>query len=135
MTVVARFQQSLHELFGVLSTSRLQFIRCLSPNGNFDHADFDNDKIDRQLEACGIVESIQVSAAGHANKIVYASFLKRYQLCLLPASFKRSNTGLSDIATAKDIVAAHVRRHIGSVRYGISRIFLKQGHFQGVCTR
>ena len=92
-------------------------------------------QIDRQLEACGIVESIQVSAAGHANKITYASFAERYQKLLLPSfrkGIRKSSDEVSPRAAVKEIVVKYIaQEQRASVKYGRSRVFLKDGHIKG----
>uniref|UniRef100_A0A8D2LVD0 Unconventional myosin-XIX n=1 Tax=Varanus komodoensis TaxID=61221 RepID=A0A8D2LVD0_VARKO len=64
VTVVSKFKGSLEQLMGLLHSTTPHYIRCLKPNARCEAAVFRKDEVLRQLEACGIVEAVNISAAG-----------------------------------------------------------------------
>jgi myosin-5 len=128
-TVVVRFQRSLKELFSVLEAAQCHYIRCLNPNGSTGVAStgtFEHVKVAKQLEACGVLESIRISAAGHPSKPTYVAFLARYAHALPVRSKVHPYT---ERASAQAIVAEHcTQERLNLPRFGSSRIFLKEVH-------
>ncbi|XP_039612760.1 unconventional myosin-XIX [Polypterus senegalus] len=78
LTVVSRFKSSLENLMNVLHSTTPQYIRCIKPNAECQPVKFKKDEVITQLEACGIVETISISAAGFPIRIPYLSFIERY---------------------------------------------------------
>ncbi|XP_044285897.1 unconventional myosin-XIX isoform X2 [Varanus komodoensis] len=80
VTVVSKFKGSLEQLMGLLHSTTPHYIRCLKPNARCEAAVFRKDEVLRQLEACGIVEAVNISAAGFPVRLSFRSFLERYAL-------------------------------------------------------
>uniref|UniRef100_A0A8D2LXR6 Unconventional myosin-XIX n=1 Tax=Varanus komodoensis TaxID=61221 RepID=A0A8D2LXR6_VARKO len=81
VTVVSKFKGSLEQLMGLLHSTTPHYIRCLKPNARCEAAVFRKDEVLRQLEACGIVEAVNISAAGFpVSRLSFRSFLERYAL-------------------------------------------------------
>ncbi|KAM3934833.1 unconventional myosin-XIX [Leptodactylus fuscus] len=80
VTVVSKFKSSLENLMTILHETTPYYIRCIKPNMDCKAMVFRNEEVLSQLEACGIVETIHISAAGFPIRISFQSFVKRYEL-------------------------------------------------------
>uniref|UniRef100_UPI00398E3BF7 unconventional myosin-XIX isoform X2 n=1 Tax=Pristiophorus japonicus TaxID=55135 RepID=UPI00398E3BF7 len=80
VTVVSKFKGSLESLMRILNSTSPHYIRCIKPNMNCKPLLFRSEEILSQLEACGIVETINISAAGFPIRVPYQHFLERYGL-------------------------------------------------------
>ncbi|XP_075051697.1 unconventional myosin-XIX isoform X2 [Mixophyes fleayi] len=79
-TLVSKFKGSLESLMHILNNTTPHYIRCIKPNMDCQAMVFRKDEVLSQLEACGIVETINISAAGFPMRISFESFVKRYGL-------------------------------------------------------
>ncbi|TRY57232.1 hypothetical protein DNTS_003304 [Danionella cerebrum] len=80
LTVVSKFKNSLESLMKILYSTTPHYTRCIKPNPDCRPLTFRQEEVIAQLEACGIVETINISAAGFPVRIPYGSFLQRYGL-------------------------------------------------------
>ncbi|KAM4047997.1 unconventional myosin-XIX isoform 2-T2 [Anomaloglossus baeobatrachus] len=87
VTVVSKFKGSLENLMNILHETTPHYIRCIKPNMDCKAMVFRNEEVLSQLEACGIVETIHISAAGFPIRISFQSFVKRYEVI---TSYKHS---------------------------------------------
>uniref|UniRef100_A0A671YHB8 Myosin XIX n=1 Tax=Sparus aurata TaxID=8175 RepID=A0A671YHB8_SPAAU len=63
VTVVSKFKNSLESLMKILHTTTPHYTRCIKPNPDCKPMTFEKEEVIMQLEACGIVETIHISAA------------------------------------------------------------------------
>ncbi|CAN0044331.1 unnamed protein product [Lampetra planeri] len=82
MTVVSKFKASLDSLMRLLQSSTPHYVRCIKPNAACRPHTFIPEEVLPQLEACGIVETINISAAGFPVRVPYQSFVDRYGVLL-----------------------------------------------------
>ncbi|XP_059853213.1 unconventional myosin-XIX isoform X1 [Delphinus delphis] len=80
LTVVSKFKASLEQLLQVLHSTTPHYIRCIKPNSQGQAQVFHQEEVLSQLEACGLVETIHISAAGFPIRVSHRNFLKRYEL-------------------------------------------------------
>ncbi|XP_063258932.1 unconventional myosin-XIX isoform X2 [Prinia subflava] len=80
VTVVSKFKSSLEHLMEILSRTTPHYIRCIKPNADCKAMTFRREEVLSQLQACGIVEAITISAAGFPVRIPFQSFTERYEL-------------------------------------------------------
>ncbi|NWX28854.1 MYO19 protein, partial [Notiomystis cincta] len=80
VTVVSKFKSSLEHLMEILSRTTPHYIRCIKPNTDCKAMTFRREEVLSQLQACGIVEAITISAAGFPVRIPFQSFTKRYKI-------------------------------------------------------
>ncbi|XP_005056677.1 PREDICTED: unconventional myosin-XIX [Ficedula albicollis] len=80
VTVVSKFKSSLEHLMEILSRTTPHYIRCIKPNADCQAMTFRREEVLSQLQACGIVEAITISAAGFPVRIPFQSFTERYEL-------------------------------------------------------
>ncbi|XP_032432715.1 unconventional myosin-XIX isoform X1 [Xiphophorus hellerii] len=78
VTVISKFKNSLENLMKLLLTTAPHYTRCIKPNSDCRPLTFKNREVILQLEACGIVETIHISAAGFPIRIPLKSFVQRY---------------------------------------------------------
>ncbi|KAM9728570.1 unconventional myosin-XIX isoform 1-T1 [Menidia menidia] len=80
VTVVSKFKNSLESLMRILHNTTPHYTRCIKPNPESKPLTFKKEEVIAQLEACGIVETIHISAAGFPIRVPLRSFLQRYGL-------------------------------------------------------
>lgn len=82
VTVVSKFKNSLENLMRILHSTTPHYTRCIKPNQDCKPLTFKKEEVIMQLEACGIVETIHISAAGFPVRIPFESFILRYGVLL-----------------------------------------------------
>ncbi|NWV40478.1 MYO19 protein, partial [Grantiella picta] len=80
VTVVSKFKSSLEHLMEILNRTTPHYIRCIKPNADCKAMTFRKEEVLSQLQACGIVEAISISAAGFPVRIPFQSFTERYEI-------------------------------------------------------
>uniref|UniRef100_A0A663MAL2 Unconventional myosin-XIX n=1 Tax=Athene cunicularia TaxID=194338 RepID=A0A663MAL2_ATHCN len=70
VTVVSKFKGSLEHLMQILNSTTPHYIRCIKPNADCKAMTFKREEVLSQLQACGIVEAITISAAGFPIRVV-----------------------------------------------------------------
>ncbi|XP_004870451.1 unconventional myosin-XIX [Heterocephalus glaber] len=80
LTVVSKFKASLEQLLLVLHSTTPHYIRCIKPNSQGQPQTFLQEEVLSQLEACGLVETIHISAAGFPIRVSHQNFVERYSL-------------------------------------------------------
>lgn len=80
LTVVSKFKASLEQLLQVLHSTTPHYIRCIKPNSQGQAQTFLQEEVLTQLEACGLVETIHISAAGFPIRVSHQNFVERYAL-------------------------------------------------------
>ncbi|XP_060059882.1 unconventional myosin-XIX isoform X4 [Erinaceus europaeus] len=108
LTVVSKFKASLEQLLQVLHSTTPHYIRCIKPNSQGQAQTFIQEEVLSQLEACGLVETIHISAAGFPTRVSHQNFVERYALLrrllprvpLGPHSPSEERSGSSPLAEA-----------------------------------
>ncbi|XP_004608920.2 unconventional myosin-XIX isoform X1 [Sorex araneus] len=80
LTVVSKFKASLEQLLQVLQSTTPHYIRCIKPNSQGRAETFLREEVLGQLKACGLVETIHISAAGFPIRVSHRNFVERYKL-------------------------------------------------------
>ncbi|XP_040446386.1 unconventional myosin-Vb-like [Falco naumanni] len=78
-SISSQFRASLNQLMETLSSTIPHYIRCIKPNDAKQPFVFDSRRAVEQLRACGILETIQISASGYPSRCTYQEFLERYR--------------------------------------------------------
>ncbi|KAK0409310.1 hypothetical protein QR680_004468 [Steinernema hermaphroditum] len=79
-TVSCQFRDSLKELIVVLTSTRPHYVRCIKPNDEKERYFFEPKRAIQQLRACGVLETVRISAAGYPSRWSYEDFGKRYRI-------------------------------------------------------
>ncbi|XP_043986101.1 unconventional myosin-Va isoform X2 [Gambusia affinis] len=82
LTVGFQFRQSLQMLMDTLNSTTPHYVRCIKPNDLKAAFMFDPQRTVQQLRACGVLETIRISAAGYPSRWTYEEFFSRYRLLL-----------------------------------------------------
>uniref|UniRef100_A0A6Q2YXS4 Methyl-CpG binding domain protein 3b n=1 Tax=Esox lucius TaxID=8010 RepID=A0A6Q2YXS4_ESOLU len=82
LTVSFQFRQSLQLLMEALNSTTPHYVRCIKPNDLKEPFVFDPKRAVQQLRACGVLETIRISAAGFPSRWTYAEFYSRYRVLL-----------------------------------------------------
>ncbi|XP_067370667.1 unconventional myosin-Va isoform X2 [Channa argus] len=82
LTVGFQFRQSLQMLMDTLNSTTPHYIRCIKPNDLKEPLTFDPKRTVQQLRACGVLETIRISAAGYPSRWTYEEFFSRYRVLL-----------------------------------------------------
>ncbi|XP_070699771.1 unconventional myosin-XIX [Pempheris klunzingeri] len=115
VTVVSKFKNSLESLMRILHTTTPHYTRCIKPNPDCKPLTFRKEEVLVQLEACGIVETIHISAAGFPIRIPIKDFLQRYGLIAKYSHFKSGSHGVDVEADSNDVLQQEVEKLLGVV--------------------
>lgn len=79
-TVGSQFRDSLSLLITTLHATTPHYVRCIKPNDDKLAFQWEPPKIVQQLRACGVLETVRISAAGFPSRWTYEDFYDRYRL-------------------------------------------------------
>uniref|UniRef100_A0A1A9X3S5 Myosin motor domain-containing protein n=1 Tax=Glossina brevipalpis TaxID=37001 RepID=A0A1A9X3S5_9MUSC len=79
-SVGSQFRESLSSLIATLHSTTPHYVRCIKPNEHKIAFKWEAPKIVQQLRACGVLETVRISAAGFPSRWSYLDFYMRYQL-------------------------------------------------------
>ncbi|XP_053683121.1 unconventional myosin-Va isoform X3 [Sabethes cyaneus] len=79
-TVGSQFRDSLTLLITTLHNTTPHYVRCIKPNEDKAAFKWEAPKIVQQLRACGVLETVRISAAGFPSRWQYEDFYDRYRL-------------------------------------------------------
>uniref|UniRef100_A0A8C2A9S5 Unconventional myosin-Vb n=1 Tax=Cyprinus carpio TaxID=7962 RepID=A0A8C2A9S5_CYPCA len=81
-SVGTQFRNSLHLLMETLNATTPHYVRCIKPNDYKESFVFDSKRAVQQLRACGVLETIRISAAGYPSRWTYPDFFNRYRVLM-----------------------------------------------------
>ncbi|XP_042286341.1 unconventional myosin-XIX [Thunnus maccoyii] len=110
VTVVSKFKNSLESLMRILHTTTPHYTRCIKPNPDCKPLTFKKEEVIMQLEACGIVETIHISAAGFPIRIPLKSFIQRYGLISKYSKFSSGTPNVDVETDSVDILQQEVEK-------------------------
>lgn len=76
-SVGSQFRDSLNMLMTTLNATTPHYVRCIKPNDEKMAFDYNPKRAVQQLRACGVLETIRISAAGFPSRWSYADFFSR----------------------------------------------------------
>ncbi|KAF9809275.1 hypothetical protein SFRURICE_015738 [Spodoptera frugiperda] len=124
-TVGSQFRASLSALMATLSATTPHYVRCIKPNDTKEPFMFDSARAVNQLRACGVLETIRISAAGFPSRWLYQDFFARYRLLCLHREIDRGNIK----ATCSRILTRHVKDP-DKYQFGATKIFFRAGQIR-----
>lgn len=65
-----------------LNSTVPHYIRCIKPNDRKAAFMFNPQRTIQQLRACGVLETVRISAAGYPSRWTYPEFFNRYRMLL-----------------------------------------------------
>ena len=90
-TVGAAFRDSLNLLMENLNSTNPHYVRCIKPNDAKQSFSFDNKRAVQQLRACGVLETVRISAAGYPSRWTYYDFYVRYRVLCHSRDIKKGD--------------------------------------------
>ncbi|KAL7048410.1 hypothetical protein ACKWTF_003346 [Chironomus riparius] len=121
-TVGSQFRDSLRQLITTLHSTTPHYVRCIKPNDEKSAFKWEAQKIVQQLRACGVLETVRISAAGFPSRWAYDDFYDRYRLLCRRAEIVDWNTK----ATCTNIVRNWLIDE-EKYRFGHTQIFFRAG--------
>ncbi|KAG7473300.1 hypothetical protein MATL_G00094270 [Megalops atlanticus] len=120
-TVGLQFRNSLHLLMETLNATTPHYVRCIKPNDLKYPFTFDPKRAVQQLRACGVLETIRISAAGFPSRWTYQEFFSRYRVLM-----KQKDVLSDKKLTCKNVLEKLVQDQ-DKYQFGKTKIFFRAG--------
>ncbi|XP_068586287.1 unconventional myosin-Va isoform X1 [Cebidichthys violaceus] len=120
-TVGCQFRNSLQMLMGTLNATTPHYVRCIKPNDFKLAFTFDPKRAVQQLRACGVLETIRISAAGFPSRWTYQEFFSRYRVLM-----KQKDVLADKKLTCKNVLEQLVQDQ-DKYQFGKTKIFFRAG--------
>uniref|UniRef100_A0A8C9BM28 Unconventional myosin-Vb n=2 Tax=Phocoena sinus TaxID=42100 RepID=A0A8C9BM28_PHOSS len=121
-TVGHQFRTSLHLLMETLNTTTPHYVRCIKPNDEKLPFRFDPKRAAQQLRACGVLETIRISAAGYPSRWAYHDFYNRYRVLVK----KKELANTDKKAICKSVLESLIKDP-DKFQFGRTKIFFRAG--------
>ncbi|XP_055073838.2 unconventional myosin-Va [Misgurnus anguillicaudatus] len=121
LTVGFQFRQSLQLLMETLNSTTPHYVRCIKPNDLKQPFLFDPKRAVQQLRACGVLETIRISAAGYPSRWTYEEFFNRYRVLL------RGSLSLDDVRRSCQRSLADLIPDPEQYCFGKTKVFFRAG--------
>ncbi|XP_036590039.1 unconventional myosin-Va isoform X1 [Trichosurus vulpecula] len=120
-TVGHQFRNSLHLLMETLNATTPHYVRCIKPNDFKFPFTFDEKRAVQQLRACGVLETIRISAAGFPSRWTYQEFFSRYRVLM-----KQKDVLTDRKQTCKNVLEKLILDK-DKYQFGKNKIFFRAG--------
>ncbi|XP_029954872.1 unconventional myosin-Va isoform X4 [Salarias fasciatus] len=120
-TVGCQFRNSLQMLMETLNATTPHYVRCIKPNDFKQAFSFDPKRAVQQLRACGVLETIRISAAGFPSRWTYQEFFSRYRVLM-----KQKDVLPDKKLTCKNVLEKLVQDQ-DKYQFGKTKIFFRAG--------
>ncbi|XP_051978889.1 unconventional myosin-Vc isoform X2 [Xyrauchen texanus] len=87
-TVGDKFRSSLYLLMETLNATTPHYVRCIKPNEEKMSFEYDSKRVVQQLRACGVLETIRISAQSYPSRWTYIEFYSRYSILMSQSELK-----------------------------------------------
>uniref|UniRef100_A0A4W4E7A4 Myosin VB n=1 Tax=Electrophorus electricus TaxID=8005 RepID=A0A4W4E7A4_ELEEL len=121
-TVGHQFRNSLHLLMETLNATTPHYVRCIKPNDEKQAFVFDSKRAVQQLRACGVLETIRISAAGYPSRWTYMDFFSRYRVLM-----KRKDLSIGDKKQICKNLLESLVKDPDKFQFGKTKIFFRAG--------
>ncbi|XP_060028315.1 unconventional myosin-Vb [Erinaceus europaeus] len=121
-TVGHQFRSSLHLLMETLNATTPHYVRCIKPNDEKLPFHFDPKRAVQQLRACGVLETIRISAAGYPSRWAYHDFFNRYRMLI-----KKRELASADKKVLCRSVLESLIKDPDKFQFGRTKIFFRAG--------
>ncbi|XP_073680092.1 unconventional myosin-Vb [Garra rufa] len=121
-SVGTQFRNSLHLLMETLNATTPHYVRCIKPNDFKESFVFDSKRAVQQLRACGVLETIRISAAGYPSRWTYPDFFSRYRVLMT----KKDMTIGDKKLVCKNLLETLVKDP-DKFQFGKTKIFFRAG--------
>ncbi|KAK7077772.1 Unconventional myosin-Va, partial [Halocaridina rubra] len=121
-SVGSQFRDSLSLLMTTLNSTTPHYVRCIKPNDDKMAFTFDPTRAIQQLRACGVLETVRISAAGYPSRWTYSEFLTRYRVLCCSKDIHRNDVR----ATCQKIISNMINDE-DKFKFGRTKIFFRAG--------
>ncbi|XP_015336132.1 unconventional myosin-Vc isoform X1 [Marmota marmota marmota] len=121
-TVGSKFRSSLYLLMETLNATTPHYVRCIKPNDEKLPFEFDSKRIVQQLRACGVLETIRISAQSYPSRWTYIEFYSRYGVLMTPQEL-----AVSDKKQVCKVVLHRLIQDSNQYQFGKTKIFFRAG--------
>ncbi|XP_055994122.1 unconventional myosin-Vb isoform X2 [Sorex fumeus] len=121
-TVGHQFRASLHLLMETLNATTPHYVRCIKPNDEKLPFHFDPRRAVQQLRACGVLETIRISAAGYPSRWTYHDFFNRYRVLV-----RKKDLANTDKKAVCRSVLESLLKDPDKFQFGRTKIFFRAG--------
>ncbi|XP_051825591.1 unconventional myosin-Vb [Antechinus flavipes] len=121
-TVGHQFRTSLNLLMETLNATTPHYVRCIKPNDEKLPFHFDPKRAVQQLRACGVLETIRISAAGYPSRWTYHDFFNRYRVLIK----KRELSNTDKKVICKNVLESLIKDP-DAFQFGRTKIFFRAG--------
>ncbi|XP_014816274.1 PREDICTED: unconventional myosin-Vb [Calidris pugnax] len=121
-TVGHQFRNSLHLLMETLNATTPHYVRCIKPNDEKLPFKFDPKRAVQQLRACGVLETIRISAAGFPSRWSYHDFFNRYRVLMKKRDLSKNDKKQICQTLLEDLI-----KDPDKFQFGRTKIFFRAG--------
>ncbi|XP_043934759.1 unconventional myosin-Vc [Protopterus annectens] len=122
MTVGSKFRGSLYLLMETLNATTPHYVRCIKPNDDKLPFEYDCKRVDQQLRACGVLETIRISAQSYPSRWTYIEFYSRYRILMT-----QQELSLNEKKQICKIVLQRLIQDPNQYQFGRTKIFFRAG--------
>lgn len=122
MTVGSKFRSSLSLLMETLNATTPHYVRCIKPNDEKQPFEFDSKRVAQQLRACGVLETIRISAQSYPSRWTYIEFFSRYSILMT-----QQELSVNDKKQICKIVLQRLIQDPNQYQFGRTKIFFRAG--------
>ncbi|XP_036259538.1 unconventional myosin-Vb [Molothrus ater] len=121
-TVGHQFRNSLQLLMETLNATTPHYVRCIKPNDEKLPFKFDAKRAVQQLRACGVLETIRISAAGFPSRWSYPDFFNRYRVLMNKRDLSKNDKKQICQTLLEDLI-----KDPDKFQFGRTKIFFRAG--------
>uniref|UniRef100_A0A669P8R8 Myosin VC n=1 Tax=Phasianus colchicus TaxID=9054 RepID=A0A669P8R8_PHACC len=122
MTVGSKFRSSLSLLMETLNATTPHYVRCIKPNDEKQPFEFDSKRVAQQLRACGVLETIRISAQSYPSRWTYIEFFSRYSILMT-----QQELSFNDKKQICKTVLQRLIQDPNQYQFGRTKIFFRAG--------
>lgn len=122
-TVGSQFRDSLTMLMNTLNQTTPHYVRCIKPNDDKAAFAFNPKRVVEQLRACGVLETVRISAAGFPSRLTYEEFVVRYRVMFHSRQLRDRN----DLRIPCEAVLNSLITGTDKFKFGATKIFFRAG--------
>ncbi|XP_029431771.1 unconventional myosin-Vc isoform X3 [Rhinatrema bivittatum] len=122
VTVGSKFRSSLSLLMETLNATTPHYVRCIKPNDDKLPFEYDSRRVVQQLRACGVLETIRISAQSYPSRWTYIEFFGRYSILMT-----QQELSCNDKKQICKIVLQRLIQDPNQYQFGRTKIFFRAG--------
>ncbi|KAL0968797.1 hypothetical protein UPYG_G00272000 [Umbra pygmaea] len=121
-TVGDKFRSSLYLLMETLNATTPHYVRCIKPNDDKIPFEYDSRRVVQQLRACGVLETIHISAQSYPSRWTYIEFYSRYSILM-----SQLELDFNDKKQTCRTVLQRLIQDSNQYKFGRTKIFFRAG--------